>query len=100
MKIKIYVNTDVVSEQFPQILTEKQYERKREELVKARLDKENLKYDYGFEDFLDDCDYGINKVFFLDEEEKTKILNEFALYAFENAKAEMENYYEEYEIEI
>ena len=40
MKVKIYVNTDdyCVGEQFPRVLTEKQYQEKTQELIKDRME--------------------------------------------------------------
>ena len=100
MKVKIYINTDeyCVGEQFPRVLTEKQYQEKTEELIKDRL--ENLKYDDGFVDYLNDQDYTMSQVFFLSQEEKAKIVEEFKPYAVDSAKDEMRDYYEEFEIEI
>ena len=100
MKVKIYVNTDeyCVGDMFPRVLTEKQYQEKIDELVKDRM--ENLKYDDGFVDLLDDKDYTMSQVFFLSEEEKAKIIKEFEPFAIDSAKDEMRDYYEEFEIEI
>ena len=100
MKVKIYVNTDdyCVGEHFPRVLTEKQYQEKTEELIKDRL--ENLKYDDGFVDYLNDQDYTMSQVFFLSQEEKAKIIETFKPYAVDSAKDEMHDYYEEFEIEI
>ena len=100
MKVKIYVNTDdyCVGEQFPRVLTEKQYQEKIEELIKDRM--ENLKYDDGFADLLYDREYTMSQIFFLSEEEKAKIIEEFKPYAVDGAKDEMRGYYEEFEIEI
>jgi hypothetical protein len=100
MKVKIYINTDEYgpSDVFPLVLTEKQYQEKTEELVKDRLD--NLKYDDTFVDHLVDEDYTMGQVFFLTEEEKLKIIEDFKFYAVDNAKDEMKAYYEEHEIEI
>lgn len=100
MKVKIYVNTDeyCVGNEFPRVLTEKQYQEKTNELVKDRM--ENLKYDDGFVDYLNDKDYTMSQVFFLSEEEKNKIIKEFEPYVIDSAKDEMEGYYEEFEIEI
>jgi hypothetical protein len=100
MKVKIYVNTDelTVGDAFPRVLTEKQYQEKVEELIKDRM--ENLKYDDGFVDHLNDKDYTISQVFFLSEEEKQKIIEEFKPYAIDSARDEMRDYYEEFEIEI
>lgn len=99
MKVKIYVNIDQYSlgENFPRILTEKQYQEKIEELVKDRM--ENLVDDDGFEEHLA-CDFHINEVFFLTEEEKQKIIEDFKPYVIDSAKDEMKDYYEEHEIEI
>ena len=99
MKIKIYVNTNEYSanDQFPRVLTEKQYQEKIEELVKERM--EYLKYDNGFMDALA-CDYNISEVFFMSEKQKQKIIEEFKPYAINSAKNEMEDYYKEHEIEI
>ena len=99
MKIKIYINTDgfSVSSQFPKVLTEKQYQEKIEELIKHRM--ERLVDDDGFEEYLA-TDYHIHEIFFLSEEEKEKILKEFKPYVVDGAKDEMEDYYDEYEIEV
>lgn len=99
MKVKIYINTDelMVSEHFPRVLTEKQYQEKIEELVKNRM--ANLADDDGFADTLA-MDYTINEIFFMTESEKERILEEFKPYAVDSAKDEMEDYYKEYEIEI
>ena len=100
MKVKFYVKYDEydVSDMFPRVLTEKQYQEKVEELIKDRM--ENLKYDDGFVDHLNDKDYTMSQVFFLSEEEKQKIIEEFKPYVIDSAKDEMIDYYEEYEIEI
>lgn len=100
MKVIIYVNTDEYgsSDLFPRVLTEKQYQEKIEELVKDRMD--NLKYDDGFVEHLVDKDYTISQIFFLSEEEKAKIIEEFKSYAVDSAKDEMKDYYEKFEIEI
>lgn len=100
MKVKIYVNTDEYgpSSLFPLVLTEKQYQEKTEELIKDRM--ENLKYDDGFADFLYDQDYTMSQIFFLSEEERAKIIEEFKPYMVDTAKHEMKDYYEECEIEI
>lgn len=98
MKVKIYVNNlDYNDEQYPKVLTEKQYQEKLQELVKYRM--EHLVDDDDFEDCLA-TDYHINEVFFLTEEEKVKIIKEFEPYAVNSAKDELEDYYDEYEIEI
>ena len=99
MKVKIYVNEDelTIGNTFPRVLTEKQYQEKIEELVKDRM--ENLVDDDGFGDNLA-LDYTINEIFFMTEEEKAKVLEEFKPYAIDTAKNEMEDYYKEYEIEI
>ena len=100
MKVKFYVNTDevTVGDMFPRVLTTKQYQEKIEELVKDRM--ENLKYDDGFEEHLNDKDYTMSQVFSLSEEEKAKIIEEFKPYVVDSAKDEMRDYYEEFEIEI
>lgn len=100
MKIKIFVNEDEysVSEVFPRVLTEKQYQEKIEELVQDRMD--NLKYDDGFVDHLADKDYTMSQVFFLSEEEKAEIVKDFEPHAISSAIDEMHDYYKEYEIEI
>ena len=100
MKVKIYVNTDEYgpSNLFPLVLTEKQYQEKTEELIKDRL--ENLKYDDGFADFLYDKEYTMSQIFFLSEEERAEIIEEFKPYVVDTAKNEMKDYYEEHEIEI
>ena len=99
MKVKIYVNTDeyCVGAAFPRVLTEKQYQEKIEELVKDRMD--NLKYDDGFEEYLA-SDYHINEVFCMTEEKKKQVIEDFKPYVVDNAKDEMKDYYEEFEIEI
>lgn len=99
MKVKIYVNTDEYgpSEQFPRVLTEKQYQDKIKTLVKDRLD--DLKNDDSFIDMLT-RDYNIGEIFFMSEERKQQILEEFKPYIVDSVKDEMETYYEEYEIEI
>ena len=98
MKVKIYVNNlDYNRPQYPRVLTEKQYQEKIQELIKDRMD--NLVDDDGFEEHLAE-DYHINEVFFLTEEEKARIIKEFEPYAVNSAKDEMEDYYDEYEIEI
>lgn len=100
MKVKIYVNIDEYgpSNLFPRVLTEKQYQEKIEKLIKDRM--ENLKYDDGFVEHLNDEDYTMSQVFFLSEEEKAKILKSFEPYVRDSAKDEMKDYYEEHEIEI
>lgn len=98
MIVKIYVNNfDYYDEQYPKVLTEKQYQEKMQELVKHRM--ENLREDDGFEEHLAES-YHINEVFFLSEEEKAKILKDFEPYAIDGARDELEDYYDEYEIEI
>lgn len=99
MKVKIYVNTDEysVGHKFPRVLTEKQYQEKIDEIVKDRL--ANLVDDDGFADTLA-LDYTISQVFFMTEDDKEKILEEFKPYAIDGAKDEMRDYYEEFEIEI
>ena len=100
MKVKIFVNEDEdsVSELFPRVLTEKQYQEKIEELVQDRMD--NLKDDDGFVDYLADKYYSMSQVFFLSEEEKAEIVKEFKPYAIGSAIDEMQDCYGEYEIEI
>lgn len=100
MKVKIYINEDEysVGEDFPRVLTEKQYQEKTQELIKDRMD--NLKYDDGFVEHLAERDYTMSQIFFLSEEEKAKLIKEFEPYAVDSAKDEMEDYYAEYEIEI
>jgi hypothetical protein len=99
MKVKIYVNTDEYgpSDLFPLVITEKQYQEKIDELVTERMN--NLKDDDGFADSLV-IDYSISQVFFMTEDDKAKVLEEFKPYAVDSAKDEMKDYYEEYEIEI
>ena len=99
MKVKIYVNTDdfMVSNGSPRVLTEKQYQETIEELTADRL--KNLKDDVGFGDTLA-LDYTINQVFFMTEDDKKKVLEAFEPYAEDSAKDELEDYYEEFEIEI
>lgn len=99
MKIKIYVIKESydVSDEYPRILTEKQYQEKIQELIDCRM--ENLNIDDGFEDLLAE-DYHINQVFFLTEEEKAEIIKGFKPYVVDNAKDELKSYYEECEIEI
>ena len=97
MKVKIYINKQNYFDPHPRVLTEKQYQKKLQELVKHRM--ERLVDDDGFEDWLA-TDYHINEIFFLTEEEKVKIIKEFEPYAIDGAKNELEDYYEEQEIEI
>lgn len=97
MKVKIYVNKANYYDPQPRVLTEKQYQKKLQELVTHRM--ERLVDDDGFEEYLA-TDYHINEVFFLTEEEKEKIIKEFKSYAIDGAKIELEDYYEEHEIEI
>lgn len=99
MKVVIYVNTNelMVGHDFPRVLTEKQYQEKIKELVADRL--ANLKEDDAFGDTLA-LDYTINQVFFMTEEDKKNILEAFEPYAVESAKDELEDYYEEFELEI
>lgn len=99
MKVKIYVNRDrySVDENFPRILTKKQYQEKLEELVKDRM--ENLVDDDGFGDHLA-CDYSVSEIFFFTEEEKQNIIKDFKPYVIDTARNEMQDYYEEHEIEI
>lgn len=99
MKVKIYVNIDefALSHQFPRLLTEKQYQEKIEEIVKERID--NLKYDDGFEEFLA-SDYHINEVFCMTEEKRKQVIEEFRPYALDHARDEIQDYYEENEIDI
>ena len=99
MLVKIYVNTDEygVSDLLPRVLTEKQYQEKIEELVKdnmARLVDNDM-----FSDMLADK-YANTELFFMLEEEKKEILEEFKPRIVESVKEEMEDYYEEFEIEI
>lgn len=99
MKVKIYINEVQfsVSDFFPRVLTEKQYQDKINELIKDRM--ENLKDDDGFEEHLA-SDYHINEVFYMTEEKKKQIIEEFKSYVVDSEKIEMEDYYQEYEIEI
>ena len=99
MKVKIYVNTDKYgpSRLFPLVLTEKQYQEKINELVKDRM--ANLIDDDGFGDHLV-LDYTINQVFCMSEEKRKQVIEEFKPYAIDSARDELEDYYEEYEIEI
>ena len=98
MKVIIYVNNlDYYDERYPKVLTEKQYQEKIQELIKDRM--ENLKEDDGFEELIAER-YHINEVFFLTEEEKAKMIKDFEPYAIDGARDELEDYYEEYEIEI
>ena len=100
MKVKIYVNIDEygISDMFPRVLTEKQYQEKTEELIKDSM--KNLKYSDDFVEHLAERDYTMSQVFFLSEEEKAKILKSFEPYVRDSANDEMEEYYEEHEIEI
>lgn len=99
MKVKIYINNCnyLISEQYPRVLTEKQYQEKIQELVKSRM--ENLVEDDGFEEHLAEY-YHIHEVFFLSEEEKAKMIESFKPYALDGAKETLADYYDEYEIEI
>lgn len=99
MKVKIYVNTDelVVGEFFPRVLTEKQYQEKLQELINQNM--ENLVENDGFSNMLEER-YANTELFFMEEEEKNEILEEFKPKVIESAKDEMEDYYEEFEIEI
>ena len=100
MKVKIYVNTDdySVGEYFPRLLTEKQYQEKIQQLTQERMN--NLKFDDGFVDYLADQDYTMSEVFFLSEEEKQKIIENFRPFAFDSSRDELRECYEENEIEI
>ena len=100
MKVKIYVNINEFSigENFPRVLTEKQYQEKIEKNIKDRLD--NLKHDDGFADHLAYEDYTMSQIFFLSEEEKQKIIEDFKPYLIDSEKNNMCDYYEEFEIEI
>lgn len=102
MKVKIYVNTDdyCVGDVFPRVLTEKQYQEKIEELVKDTMEKENLKVFDAFSDMLAE-NHANTDIFFMEDEEKEKILREFRVsYVVGNVKDELESYYEKFEIEI
>ena len=100
MKVKIYVNTEEIgNDDYPLVLTEKEYEEKVKEIVADRLKPENLKNDYGFEDYLD-MDFSRTNIFFLNEEKKASLIEDFKQYAIGSAKAELENIYTETEIEI
>ena len=99
MKVKIYINEDEysVSEDFPRVLTEKQYQEKIEELVKDSMEK--LVDNDGFSNMLAER-YANTELFFMEDEEKKEILEKFKPHIVESVKDEMEDYYEEYEIEI
>ena len=99
MLVKIYVNTDeyCVGDMFPRVLTEKQYQEKIEELVKDSMEK--LVDNDGFSNMLAER-YANTELFFMIEEEKKEILEEFKPHIIESVKDEMEDYYEEFEIEI
>lgn len=104
MKINIYVNEtntfrycdEII---LPKVLTEKQYEEKALEMLNNRMKQENLRIEDGFDDWLS-CDYTLSKIFFLTEEEKRNILEEFKRNALEDTFDELKNYYERFEIEI
>ena len=98
MLVKIYVSTDecCVGDTFPRVLTEKQYQEKIEELVKDSMAK--LVDNDSFSDMLADR-YANTELFFMTEEEKVKIIEEFKPYVIDSAKHEMKDYYEEFEIE-
>lgn len=100
MKVKIYINENdyTVSDFLPRVLTEKQYQDKIQELVDDRL--KSLDEDDGFFDYLADLNYTMNTVFFLSEEEKKKIIEDFKPFVVDSEQDEMKNYYKEYEIEI
>ena len=99
MLVKIYVNTDecCVGDIFPRVLTEKQYQEKIEELVKDSMEK--LVDNDGFSDMLAER-YANTELFFMEDEEKKEILEKFKPHIVESIKDEMEDYYEEFEIEI
>ena len=100
MKVKIYINESeiTVGDFLPRVLTEKQYQDKIQELVDDRLN--SLNEDDDFFDYLADLGHTMNTVFFLSEEEKKKILEEFRTFALSDEKNEIRDYYKEYEIEI
>lgn len=99
MKVKIYVNTDelTVGDFFPRVLTEKEYQDKLQELIKK--DMENLVDNDSFSDMLAER-YANTELFFMEDEEKKEILEKFKPHIIDSAKDEMEDYYEEFEIEI
>lgn len=100
MKVKIYINETelIIGNSLPRVLTEKQYQEKIQELVDDRL--KSLDEDDDFFDYLADLNYTMNTVFFLSEEEKKKIIEDFKPFVVESEKDEMKDYYKEYEIEI
>lgn len=104
MKIKIFVNESVYDHSchdfpLPRVLTEKQYEELVRSMVKERMKEKNLVEDDGFDDWLG-CEYQLANIFFMSQEEKDRIIKEFEERARENAYEELEDYYDEHEIEI
>ena len=97
MKVKIYVNKQDYLNPKPRVLTEKQYQEKIDELVKDRM--ANLVNDDGFEEYLA-TDYHINEVFCMTEEKRKQVIKEFEPYVIDSVRDELEDYYEEQEIEI
>lgn len=100
MKVKIYVNIEEQdSDYYPLVLTEKEYAEKIDKMVAERLKPENLKNDYSFDDFLEDH-FSFANLFFLKEETKESLVEDFKQYAIDHAKAELEYIYTEIEKEI
>ena len=100
MKVKIYVNTEEQdSDYYPLVLTEKGFAEKIDKMVAERLKPENLKNDYTFDEFLSDH-YSFANLFFLKEETKETLIEDFKQYAMVHAREDLEYVYTETEIEI
>ena len=104
MLVKIYVNesdydytnTDIP---LPKVLTEKQYEEMINSMVAETMKPQNLEKDDNFDDWLG-IDNQLIDIFFMGQEDKNRILNEYEERVRQRAYEELEDYYDEYEIEI
>ena len=104
MLVKIYVNESHYEHSchdiyLPKVLSEKQYEELFNSMVAERMKPQNLVEDDGFDDWLG-CDYALIDIFFMKEEEKKDLLNDFEKLVKERAIEELDGYYKKYEIEI
>jgi hypothetical protein len=102
MKVVIYVNTDELSvgDDFPRVLTEKQYEEMVNTMVAEKMDMDNLAKDDDFDDWLGFQPNRLADIFFISQEEKNRLLKEFEERVRVSAYEELEDYYEKFEIEI
>lgn len=100
MWVKIYVNKECdVCEDYPRILTKKQFEERVNAMVADSMKAESLAEDDDFDDFLG-ATYSNKDIFFMTQEDKNQ---ELEIYK-ERVRIDTYDYlldiYEEYDIEV